>query len=220
MAAQKRFFATTPRAPRPSVPARRPAVVEIRRSPPASATPVQGYTVAAPMPPGSRGLAIGWGLPEGVEVPGWGLVLAAGAPRVPDLPAARRAIGAHAEVPLLLIGNGAGVQTVFSCFIANQTITVCGAAFFGDSFPANEYSLSLWIHLAERAANKTGLRLLTDLRGGDKSLSAVLGGSQAPANGPEGESPTARINRLLAAAFGPKSPAMPRPVPPVEHLKG
>lgn len=182
--------------------------------------PSHALRLVQPAPPGGRGLAIGYGFPEDFVLPGWGLVLSGLAPNQVDLYAARRLASVPATTPLLLIGNGAGVRTAFAAFIANHTATVAGGAFFGDGFPSDAYSLSLWIHLAERSAEKKGLRLVVDLQEPDKTLSALLGTALAPAEGPKGETPAARITRLLVTTFGPSSPAMPLPIPPVEHFIG
>lgn len=169
------------------------------------------------MPDKGRGLAIGYGFPEDLSLPGWALVLSGDAPGRIDIPAARRLAGVSAGVPLLLMGDRGGVQTVFRAFIANQTEDVTGAAFFGGDYPADAYSLSLWVHLAERSAEGKGLRLLTDLSKPDAALAAILGASQAPAGAKE-ETPAARLARLMASTFGPMSKPMPSPVPPVEHF--
>lgn len=211
-----RFFTLSTSTPRPPR-AQRPAAVVLPRHPLRVAL-APGLRLVQRVPSGARGLAIGYGFPEDFALPGWGLVLSGPAPGSVDLAAARRLASVQADAPLLLIGDGAGVKTVFSAFIANQTGTVAGAAFFEATYPTDDYSLSLWVHLAERSAARKGIRLLTDLRAPDKSLAAILGGAQAPADGPKDEAPAGRVARLLAAVFGPSSSPMPRPLPPVEHL--
>lgn len=209
----KRFaFVTSPVVPnRTPIAQAAPAAIVPRISP----SPV-AFRLVQRMPDKARGLVIGYGLPEDFPLPGWGLVLSGDAPGLVDIPAARRLAGVSAEVPLLLVGSGPGVKTVFQTFISNHTRDVAGVAFFDAEYPTDAYSLSLWIHLAERSAAGKGLRLLTDLRAPDRALAAVLGAAQAPAGG--NEPPTARLARLMAEAFGPTSKPLPDPLPPTEHF--
>lgn len=176
------------------------------------------------LPPGGRGLAIGFGLaPESdtflrTALDCWGIVLTYEVPRTFNLPAivgSARLAATDAETPLLLVGAGDGVQTVFRILASNLTRTLVGVAVSGGEYPPA--TLPTWRRQGVLMRDHRGPRLLVDRA--PEVLTAALGalpGLPEVPRAPEREAPAAYFPRLLGAMFGSRSPAMLPPIAPLE----
>lgn len=173
------------------------------------------------LPVKARGIMIGFGLGPNMDqaireaLPNWGAVLFPGAPatfNTPQIQACRRAVGGDASTPILLVGFGPGVQTVFRILASNLTETLTGVSLFDGEYP--EDTLPTWSRFAALSRGGKAPRMVADVRGAAEAVAAALG--PAPAAPEGGEAEPARVARVLAANFGPDSAAMPEPLPPSE----
>ena len=181
----------------------------------------------------SSGLALGFGIPRSWDldikraIPNWGIVLSDAAPSatLATLQDMRRIAQAHADTPMLLIGSGRGVQTVFRCVLSNLTRTVTGLMFFDGNFEhlLDPYCLTLWRALWTEGGEEKGARIGLSLRDAPAPLLEALGVTAEQRKeilGDAKEAPEVRLARALAAAFGPEAPPLPPPVAPIERNPG
>lgn len=178
------------------------------------------------VPPKGAGLAIGYGISPshddqiiGQAIPNWGLVLCSYASEflnTTKLQDARRLAGCDASTPLLLIGFGEGVKTVFSGFLSNTTHTVSGVAMFGGEWPMwapDGFHMATLRGMAERSVKGLAPRLVVYAPDAPAAVRAALGATLlAPDAGPEDDTTLAhRASRVLSLDFGPASEEMPEP---------
>lgn len=111
-----------------------------------------------------RGLVIGWKIPNRQDLdgrlraalPGWAIMVTDQAPLSvvsSDIQDARKAAGVSQDAPVILVGWGAGCQTVRSV-IMSRILDPWGVAVFDGTHansPPADWQIQVWEHLADRA---------------------------------------------------------------------